>query len=74
MMTLTSEQERRQKPVEVILDEWLTIEEELDEPKPKTGAEVLASWERKGVFGKVFMDRPEDSPELARKLRAEANQ
>jgi hypothetical protein len=84
-LTLTPEQERRitayakqkQKPVEHIIDEMiadLPQDTPKAEPaaKPKTGAEIIASWERKGVLGKVFMDRPEDAPELARKLRAEA--
>lgn len=84
-LTLTPEQEQRltayakqrQKPIERVVDEIIadlpheTAQTE-PEPKPKTGAEVLASWEKKGVLGKVFMDRPEDAPELARILRAEA--
>jgi hypothetical protein len=39
--------------------------------KPMTGAEALAFWKETGAQG-VFADRPEDSPELARKLRKEA--
>ncbi len=36
--------------------------------KPMSGTEALAYWERTGALG-VFADRPEDSPELARKFR-----
>ena len=39
--------------------------------KPMTGAEAIAYWEREDALG-TFDDRPEDSPELARKLREEA--
>lgn len=42
-------------------------------PKLTNGRDLLAYWEAHGVLGKVFMDRPEDGPELARKLREEAN-
>src|SRR5579862_6967277 len=38
-----------------------------DAEKPKTGAEIIAYWEREGAFGS-FTDGP-DSPELARQLR-----
>ncbi len=41
--------------------------------KPMSGAEALAYWEEQDCLG-VFADRPEDSPELARKLRQEAEQ
>ena len=83
-LTLTPEQERQlkaraerhEKPIEEVLDEWLTQDTPqkttAPAPKPKSGAEVLASWKRKGILGKAFMDRPEDSPELARILRANA--
>lgn len=39
--------------------------------KPMSGAEALAFWEAQDCLG-VFADRPQDSPELARKLRKEA--
>lgn len=39
--------------------------------RPMTGKEALAFWEREGVLG-IFDDRPEDSPELARTLRRQA--
>jgi hypothetical protein len=39
--------------------------------KPMSGAEAIAYWERENAFG-TFADRPEDSPELARILRQEA--
>jgi len=39
---------------------------------PKTPQELYAFWEKEGVFG-LWADYPEDSPELARKLRREAN-
>lgn len=42
-------------------------------PKLTNGRDLLEYWEAHGVLGKVFMDRPEDAPELARKLREEAN-
>lgn len=41
---------------------------------PKTGHEALVYWEQVGAFG-AFADRtlfPEDGPELAKRLRAEA--
>jgi hypothetical protein len=84
-LTLTPEQERRltayakrkQKPVERVIDEFIadlpqeTAQDE-PEPKPKTGKELIAYLEKEQVFGNVFADRPEDAPELARILRAEA--
>jgi hypothetical protein len=42
------------------------------EPRPTTGAEAIAYWRKKGILGRLFADRPEDSLELARKLRQEA--
>ena len=39
--------------------------------KPMTGAEAIAFWEEQGCLG-VFADCAEDSPEIARKLRQEA--
>ncbi len=42
-------------------------------PKLRSGRELLAYWEEHDLLGKVFMDRPEDGPELARKFREEAN-
>jgi hypothetical protein len=38
---------------------------------PATGAQLLAYWDEEGCLG-VFSDRPEDSPELARQLRQNA--
>jgi len=40
------------------------------EPRPMTGAEILAFWEQEGVFG-VFADRG-DAQEYARHLREQA--
>jgi hypothetical protein len=39
--------------------------------QPMTGAQIIVYWEKEGAQG-VFADRPEDSPELARILRQEA--
>ena len=61
---LLSDQERRRK---ALTPPRVTGEN----GAPLTGAQILAYWEREGVLG-VFADRPEDSPELARKLRKEA--
>jgi hypothetical protein len=79
-ITLTPEQERRvtnyasrtQKPIEYVLDDLITTlpepEESQPEAEPQTwGAKVWAEWEAEGVIG-TFSDRPEDSPELARKF------
>ena len=84
-LTLTPEQEQRltayakqrQKPVERVVDEMIAeLPQETPqaepEPKPKTGKELIAYLEKEEVFGNVFMDRPEDAPELARILRAQA--
>ena len=38
-----------------------------------TGAQTIKFWKETGAQG-VFSDRPADSPELARKLRREAEQ
>lgn len=84
-LTLTPEQERRltayakqrQKPIPAALDDLLPdLPQEATTPnpplKPKTGKELIAYLEKEQVFGNVFADRPEDAPELARILRAEA--
>lgn len=44
-----------------------------DEQPPAKPSELLAYWDRMGIRP-VFDDRPEDSPQLARKWRAEAEQ
>ena len=82
-ITLTPEQERRvtnyasrtQKPIEYVLEDLITRlpepEEAQPEPsqeEPKTwGAKVLAQLRADDALG-IFLDRPEDSPELARKF------
>ena len=46
--------------------------ERLETPtKPMSGAEAIAYWKQNDVFG-LFSNRPEDSPELARKFREQA--
>ncbi len=42
-------------------------------PKLTNGREIYAYWEAHDLLGKLFTDRTEDAPELARKLREEAN-
>ena len=81
--TLTSKQEERvtnyasrtQKPIERISDDLIATLPEPEEAKPEPtqaepqtwGAKVWAEWEAEGVIG-TFMNRPEDSPELAQKF------
>ena len=45
------------------------IEESLS--RVPTGAEAIAFWKKEGALG-TFTDRPEDSTDLARQLRQEA--
>lgn len=82
-ITLTPEQERRvtryaqrqQKPVERVLEDWITTLPEPEDAQPEPpqeepqtwGAKIWAEWEAEGVIG-TFADRPEDSPEFARKF------
>ena len=40
-------------------------------PAPTIGARILAEWEEEGVLG-LWQDRPEDTLELARELRDQA--
>lgn len=73
---LTSEQEARLQAaaVQCGVDPAEYAKQVLNENLPSlpvTGAEALAYWKREGARG-VYADRhryPEDSPELARKLR-----
>ena len=81
-LTLTPEQEsrvrtiakERNKPVENVLDDLLTVPAKQTEPvAEKWGARVLRELKEEDALG-VFQDRPEDSVELARKFRLEAEQ
>lgn len=66
---LRAEAERTGKAPAAVVTEWVNaLPAETPAPEPTWGERKLAELKADGVFG-LFADRPEDSPELARKFR-----
>ncbi|MCX6381843.1 MAG: hypothetical protein NT023_20600 [Armatimonadetes bacterium] len=64
---IATEARKRRLSVEEYLSRAIAGEFPIPPPK-RTPAEAIDAWEQEGIVP-IWNDRPEDSPELARKLR-----
>lgn len=67
---LRKEAEQRGTDIKTLAHDLLSLN---ITPKLMTGREIYEYWQANDLLCKLFTDRPEDAPELARKLREEAN-
>ena len=67
---LEAESKRRGTDVSTLAHDLLSL---TLTPNLTNGREIYSYWEAHDLLGKLFTDRTEDAPELARKLREEAN-